>query len=184
MAILLEGPDNSGKTTLAEQLTTATGFPIWHAGDPATPDDFQERLLTDIAIMQQNIIMDRCMIISETIYATVLGRQQLFDSRQWFRKIQALEQVDNLLIIFCLPPLEQIMDKPQVVRIDEDPNHLNAIQQQQHAIYNAYVQMANAMRLFMNVTVSNPFQQTDELISLARWFIGGDSEESHSNQQH
>lgn len=170
MAIILEGPDNSGKSTLAAVIQEKIGWDIVHAGDACTPEDVQQRLLNDISTMQTNVIMDRSCIISETVYSAALGRPQLFDGRSWFRKLQFLDSVGDTLIIFCLPPVDAIENKPRIHRIDENPAHVNEAHRNLARIHDQYVRLSNAVRIFVDATVTNPFDQTPQILEMVDWF--------------
>ena len=39
MILIIEGPDGAGKTTLAEQISGQTGWPIEHRSKPETPEE-------------------------------------------------------------------------------------------------------------------------------------------------
>ena len=172
MAIILEGPDNSGKSTLAEAIQAKLGWEISHAGDACTPETVEARMLQDINNMQTEIIMDRSCIISETVYAPCLGNPVLFDSRAWFRKMQYLDGIGETMIFFCLPPLEQIVEKPRIQRVGEDQKYVDKVYANETKIYNQYVTLSNAMRIFIDISVINPFEQTDEVLSMVEWYAG------------
>lgn len=73
MIIIIEGPDGSGKTTLAEKLSRQTGYPIVHKEQPKSEE---ERLLMMGDYLQtirsgKNMIFDRCWY-SEMAYGPVM----------------------------------------------------------------------------------------------------------------
>lgn len=164
MAIILEGPDNSGKSTLAKVLSELTGWPIEHSGGPGKESDFQARLLRDIDLMQQKVIMDRSFIISDSIYSPACRGQSLFDPRPWYRKIQALDTHDaDFMLIFCTgaTPMTSHIVKPH-----ETQAHVDAVLRNQQSIINRYQQVAEAFMLFTNAIQVNPRRDTERVIEL------------------
>lgn len=71
MQIIIEGPDNSGKSTLASELSARTGLPVYRSeGKPKHKGEINERIRTKYAALGDNIILDRHPCISEPIYGT------------------------------------------------------------------------------------------------------------------
>lgn len=73
MIIIIEGPDGSGKTTLAEKLHKQTKYPIVHMSQPKTEDE-KKRMLGEYLQMVRNgknMIFDRCWY-SEMAYGPVM----------------------------------------------------------------------------------------------------------------
>lgn len=73
MIFILEGPDGSGKTTLASKLSEAFNFPVKHFSYPKTEEEqkalfetYQQYLLT-----HDNVIIDR-MWLSTMVYGPVM----------------------------------------------------------------------------------------------------------------
>ena len=101
--IIIEGPDNSGKSTLAK----AIGLPIKHPG----PKPESVRAVIDCLRKQQRrrshaIVHDRVTCISHWIYqqpAIVMCR--LLD-----QKLQFLRTSSNVVIVYCRPPDSSILN--------------------------------------------------------------------------
>lgn len=106
--IILEGCDNTGKSTLAAQLSKALSIPVRHSIRPA-PRATALQCLEHSArqLRPQRIILDRIYAISENVYGpTIRGSSQMGD--------KAAEAILDLyqrpyLIIYCRPPLETIL---------------------------------------------------------------------------
>lgn len=73
MQIVLEGPDNAGKTTLAAYLSEALGIPVVHSGGPSKyPGEVNERSRTFNA-SDADRIYDRHPCVSQNIYQDALA---------------------------------------------------------------------------------------------------------------
>ena len=73
MIIIIEGPDGSGKTTLANTLSKQTGYPVIHRSQPKTEEEKAEMLQGYIDTIKagRNAIFDRCWY-SEMVYGPVM----------------------------------------------------------------------------------------------------------------
>ena len=103
MIIILEGADNSGKSTLAKKLSQALKIDVVHPGGP--PKNIIEviarceeqsavfDLSTDV-----NVIFDRVTCISDLIYR---GRPEYSRIFKCFHK--QLMTAENVFIIYCRP---------------------------------------------------------------------------------
>lgn len=100
MAIIVEGFDNSGKSTLAGQL----GFPILHPG-PRPKNQFEEHdyLMTQKIRAHLRIVMDRVTSISTPCYT---GK----DWQRYAPWVRHLVDTTHCVIVYCRPPLEVIQD--------------------------------------------------------------------------
>lgn len=126
--IILEGPDNAGKTTLAKQLSKALGIPERHSERPNpawTPVECLEH--SSRQLRPQRAILDRVYAISEPIYGPVCrGKSALGD--------KAREAILDLyqrpyLIIYCRPRRATILQnagREQMPGVLE--NHVQLIQ--------------------------------------------------------
>lgn len=166
MAIVLEGPDNSGKSTLAKRLSRETGWPIVHSGGPGKVEDFAERLLKDIDNMQRNVIMDRSFIISDSIYSPACRQTRLFDPRPWFRKIQALDQIQsNFLLVFCTAPTSVLLDmSTHIVKPHETREHVAHVMQNKEQICREYDMFYQMFSAFCDPAKLDPRKDTEDFI--------------------
>jgi thymidylate kinase len=109
MRIILEGPDNAGKTTLARLVTANIGHRIRYfhpGGRPKTLQDElscmkqQERLLGE-----DNILIDRVTAISQQVYSPS------DDSEINYWRSQGLEHLlqQNPVVIYCRPSTDRLM---------------------------------------------------------------------------
>lgn len=96
--IVIEGPDASGKSTLASFLGQAMHRPIQHSeGPPKHAGEMNERLAR-YDLLPRTTIFDRHPVVSEDIYAHVLQRPFDVDPIWTNRFYQA-----DPLIIYCDP---------------------------------------------------------------------------------
>lgn len=101
MIIIIEGPDGSGKTTLANQMSMQTGYPIMHRSKPETKEE-KEAMYKEYAALassKRNIILDRCWY-SEMVYGNVMRDESVID----FYEMYDLEQLvanGGGMVIYC-----------------------------------------------------------------------------------
>jgi thymidylate kinase len=101
MIIIIEGPDGSGKTTLANQLSKQTGYKIIHRVQPKTEEEKAIMMGEYLQTIRsgKNMIFDRCWY-SEMVYgpvmrdASVIGYPQMYDLERQLSKAGAM-------IIYC-----------------------------------------------------------------------------------
>lgn len=169
MSIVLEGPDNSGKSTVAKKLNDIFGWPILHAGGPATKEDVDVRLATDLANMTlKDRIMDRSCIISESIYGPICRDTSLFDATEWYKKIQALDMLDpDLLIVFCVADSEHLLNdtRDQSDKEHKSKEHQQRVQEMQYKLIQRYQVTINAFQVFTNCVVIDPRQGLQPFIN-------------------
>lgn len=101
MAIILEGMDGCGKSTLAEKL----GLKVVHPGaPPKTPE--AERLLfsEQQRRISDPIIYDRVTCISQQVY-----RKRMDDP--WYTKpMNQLISTPHCIVVYCRPPDHRVLD--------------------------------------------------------------------------
>ena len=104
MIIILEGPDGSGKTTLAQQLSRQTGYAIEHRSKPETPEE-KARMIGEylqLAKSSRNVILDRCWY-SEMVYGKVMRDQAYIDYPQMY-ELERMLAKGGAIIIYCTGP--------------------------------------------------------------------------------
>lgn len=108
--IIIEGMDNTGKSTLAKKLNEQFGLRIIKRSGP--PKDNGEFLLDTLSFLVLNpqAIFDRHPIISEGIYGPILRDVNVFETEgtTWEFYIDRMV-TNNPLIIYCRPPTEKVL---------------------------------------------------------------------------
>jgi adenylate kinase family enzyme len=142
MNVILEGPDNAGKTTLAEHLkSNVTGFTYYHPG--GKPDDWAAeeafmQIQHDLAATRDRHVLDRVTCISQQVYNP---DDDPDDGRDPIRSAHALllTQLRNVVVIYCRPPNEVLMDVGNFKwRPEESEEHRQKIISRQHEFVERY----------------------------------------------
>lgn len=105
--IVVEGMDNTGKTTLVNKLAHKTGYTVIPSRGP---DKDQVREWLKMALqkaMEDDVIFDRISLVSEEIYGPLLRGGSVFEPKEW-DKLWAQFMLMNPAIIYCRPPREAI----------------------------------------------------------------------------
>ncbi len=100
MAIIVEGFDNSGKSTLAASL----GRRVVHPGPRPGPKEEYSYIENQMHMATQKVIMDRITAISQPCYG---------DVGSWpFYRPYVIEMLNRFpcILIYCRPPTEVIKD--------------------------------------------------------------------------
>jgi len=130
--IIIEGPDASGKSTLARYIAHALDLDVQSSeGPPRYPGDIVDRIAR-YDQLTPTPIFDRHPVVSEEVYAYALRRpseltpaimQQFYKSRPIF--------------IYC-DPLTSERPPTHVVKDHDDPTHLYALHENYERLVNAY----------------------------------------------
>ena len=108
MIIIIEGPDGSGKTTLAGILSRQTGFPVVHRTQPKSEEEKAKMMdgYVDAIKKGKNIIFDRCWY-SEMAYGPIMRDKSVISYPEMYELEQLLTK-RGALIIYCT-------DKPETL---------------------------------------------------------------------
>ena len=139
MKLILEGPDNAGKTTLAQRVVAALGDRVIYRHPGGRPDDLQAELncmneqlwlLTN----QPNIVHDRVTCISQQVYNSDV---QLNEMRNL--ALRDLMSIPGLVIVYCRPPTDRLMAVEEFTwREGETEEHMQKIVRNQHKFIERY----------------------------------------------
>lgn len=136
MKILLEGPDNAGKTTLARAIhdTCQHTFYFHPGGKPKDLDDEVKCIESQLQILgNDRVIMDRCTPISQMVYnpdptQDIFRRQKLRDYMQ-----------DDIIVIYARPSTDRLLRVQDLTwREDETEEHKQKIIKNQHLFIERY----------------------------------------------
>lgn len=159
MIIILEGPDNGGKTTLAKFLSTQTGLRLHHSGGP--PKDRSEILYRATELLKlENVIFDRFPVISDRIYSKLLRGEDFFANTTF--PIRLAQQ--RPFIIYCRPPMEVLLKLDgHEVKEHETQEHVEAMKKKALDIVIAYDQAMKAWDpLYYDYTIDH--SAVDEML--------------------
>jgi len=107
--IIVIGPDGSGKTTLAKELSKKYSLPYFHYTKDSTYDEY---IRDSCALNWKNAVLDR-HAICELPYSEVMGREFRFTMKEW-HNILLITLIQNPVIVLCVhKPLEYQYDKGQ-----------------------------------------------------------------------
>lgn len=121
--IILEGPDNAGKSTLAKQIAESRGaIVIPSEGREKYPGEINERVRSYLDLYDGlNVVFDRHPVISQTIYFNIKPNTPVdYDLVVEFYKT-------NPLFIYCYATTERGMHG-HVAKDYDDPNYIKAIE--------------------------------------------------------
>jgi len=131
MNLIVEGPDNSGKSTLVAYLSKMLGMPVIEGkGPPKSIDEINQRVIS--YSQYKNVIFDRHPAISNPIYDIARGCEPQIRSdilQEFFNKDE------DKLIIFCRG--DRTLDTHQV-KADEDPAHVQMVEQKHRMLCDLY----------------------------------------------
>lgn len=102
MIIMIEGPDGSGKTTLAQRLAKQTGFVYEHRSKPKDEEERRNMLSGYYygVTSDKNLIWDRCWY-SEIVYGGVMRDQSVITTEEMWDLERTLAACGGGLIIHC-----------------------------------------------------------------------------------
>jgi thymidylate kinase len=138
MRIILEGPDNAGKTTLANKIKHALGPRVDYFHPGGKPADLEAEALCievqlDTLQASSAIVMDRCTPISQAVYN---HDPQLVGWRQhmWHRYVEL-----GVVVIYCRPTTDKLLRVQDLTwREGESEEHKQKIIQNQHKFVQGY----------------------------------------------
>ncbi|MDE2098834.1 MAG: hypothetical protein KGL39_16395 [Patescibacteria group bacterium] len=103
--IIVEGMDNTGKTSLTQYLGHRYGLPVIHSEGPRGVIESFKWVESAMNLHKNNIIYDRFPLVSEEVYGVVLRNYSVFDNPPGEELRHRLVGAKPILI-FCRPPLD------------------------------------------------------------------------------
>lgn len=132
--IILEGADNSGKSTLADKFSKM-GLRVHPAGPaPKGKQEELDCLRTQYHLASQDgCVLDRVTCISQQIYA-----DRMFDKVLSTALMQIME-LPSTVLVYCRPPNRVLMDmSTHKVKTYDTEEHLQKIIENQHKYIERY----------------------------------------------
>lgn len=124
---IVEGPDNSGKSTLVDFIARMLDIPKMHSGGPGKDTyEFFSRCRRLINY-PDHVVFDRFPVISEHVYAPILRGVDTFGGNNPIWRHELLKRMP--IIIYCRPPLDVLLDLDNhPVKVEhEDAEHVESV---------------------------------------------------------
>lgn len=138
MRIILEGPDNAGKTSLANRLKHELGPRVdyFHPGGRPDGVDAEGQCVEEQLYTLANssaIIMDRCTPISQRVYNPDPELDK-WRAHMWLRYLDL-----HVLVIYCRPSIDRLLRTQDFTwREGEPEEHKQKIIRNQHTFVQRY----------------------------------------------
>lgn len=148
--LIFEGPDNSGKSTIANYISEKIGIPVNHFSGP--PEDVEE-LKERIHFMMANhdkFIFDRIPLIGEDVYSS-LRDNNLLDELENHNIIRKEFLALNPLIIYCRPRKALIMSTAHLPKSYDTPKHIDSIKQKEEELIDRYDEIMSNVKNFIPI---------------------------------
>lgn len=127
MIIVVEGCDNTGKSTLIQSLAERIKAPLARSyGKPKDSGDIETWHWWARACPQSPIILDRHPVISDLVYGPLL-RGGTHSSIEWAREFRG-----DMFLIYCRPPFHKVAES-----IDER-DQMEGVRERLANIYQSY----------------------------------------------
>lgn len=163
--IIVEGMDNSGKTTAVNFLHSETGIPISKSAGPIKDEKEACKWTSIMLKLNPLIIFDRFFVISEEIYGPPLrGRNVLKHDPEWRTWYMDRLVMTNSLIIYCRPPIEKIMDM-------EPSNQMRGVYENAKMLTDRYDHLMSKLRIWGMSVVVHDFTayRAQDALKWAAW---------------
>ena len=139
MAILLEGADNSGKTTLAKDLKQLNPrLEYFHSGSAPRNEEHEEHCLIQQFSMcgRGHMIIDRATAISQQVYVD----DRLFEPKLMMHLDRLIEI--GTILVYCRPSTDKLMSFEHFTWRDEESEAYKAhVLANQHKYIDRYDQL-------------------------------------------
>ncbi len=118
--IIVEGMDNSGKTTLVEKLHKEYNLSVIKSSGPKDMSQLESAIYDSIERFKNGdiVIYDRHPIISEHVYGPVLRNKNLLENLARKKRIWDDFFRVEPMIIYCRPPIERIRNYGEREQMD------------------------------------------------------------------
>lgn len=167
MNIILEGPDNAGKTTFAETIRKYCGSVVnyYHPGGRPADENHEIGFMENqykFLQKQQGIMMDRCTPISQQVYNPDERLDRI--RADWLTKFLAT----GVVIVYFRPSTDRLMRVQDFTwRPGESEDHKQKIIQNQHTFIQRYDKL---MQIVPHVTYDFEDSSSELVVSKV---IGG-----------
>lgn len=145
MGVILEGFDNSGKSTLADNLGKDAGATVYYPGPkPVGISEIRQQLRQQAQwASEPSAVLDRTTLFSQQAYAlgNLKGMAE-FACGALMEIGTIAKTVQNSLVVYCRPPIEKILDfSTHKVKVYDDVKKIKWLEENAEAIIRRYDQM-------------------------------------------
>lgn len=159
--VIIEGPDNSGKSTLIKNIVRSLApmpIKVNHSGGPPHSEGEVKKRMDDILKLGEKepfLLQDRVSCISDIVYGTTLRDGSVFTKTDHLTRLMK----SGPIIIYCRPPtmilLKGIANRP--VKKHKTPEHVQAVVENQRRLASVYDElMDNIQHINYDWTQSSP----------------------------
>lgn len=164
--IIIEGPDNSGKSTLATYLGYELNIEVYHGGGPPASE---EQLLQRINFCLDNhdkYIFDRIPLISEPVYSILRPQGNMLANHEdlyyHFRKLKPI-------IIYCRPQTGLLLNwEKHNVKAYDSKDHVEKVIEKAEQLVNRYDEVMNSEFLPSHLTYNYEEDGYDKIVEDVR----------------
>lgn len=162
--IIFEGPDNSGKSTIASYISHELGIPLHHFGKPPKNEG---ELIDRINFMFENkdfLIFDRCPLISEQVYSILRDKNLMSvidEANSYYIRLREI----NPIIVYCRPSIETMVETLHNAKEHDDLEHLVMIEDRNLELIKRYDEVMNSEYLPPHWTFDYTKQEHDPFLS-------------------
>lgn len=137
--LVLEGPDNGGKSTLAEYLQSHAGLRyVSHLGGRTMDRDALHQRSRDLIYTGDTpVVADRFHPISDYIYRKVFGGERVFSDRELKFFVEGLKTA-HAALIYCRPSLRAAQEAEHKMAGDDDAAWMKRVDEQLPAVFKEY----------------------------------------------
>lgn len=144
--IVLEGPDNAGKSTLGKQLSERFGTEVQHSSNPKMSyEELRAKMFAIINDPRRDAIYDRVPLISEAVYGTLLRGINRFNGHEG-DGIWQLFKSCRPLIIYCRPQ-DDTLSVGLEFKPGEEPDHIESVRKQHLNIAHFYDNLMDSLTM-------------------------------------
>lgn len=169
--IVVEGMDNSGKTTLVRQISSRFNLPIQPSLGPPTPVKALE-ILSDFMVARGLKVYDRLVAFSDTVYGPPIRGRVVTDPIQWTWIYRVLRQ--KPFIIYCRPPEDRILNFG-------DREQMDGVVEKAKALLGSYDALFQSIEDFFGIASFAYYDYTDPSSEQSLWLNLEEYIEVHNN---
>lgn len=140
--LIFEGPDNSGKSTIASYVSHELGIPLYHFGKPPKTIDELRNRIDFLLINHDRFIFDRIPLISEQVYSILRHCNMMSILDEANTHYVHLKEL-NPLIVYCRPSIPTMLEGHKKKQYDS-PEHIRSVEKRALELIERYDQVMNS----------------------------------------